>query len=719
MSVKIKGTFEINENAYQSEAEYGTQRIKKVDISIPKYQIKPHPGFEIAKSPNGKLIKIAYNKIYNSATPDLEIELLKILQIEKKIDGYKLQTSQKNLLPALKYHYKKAISILSPEIAAGWNRWSDNILDLFIMNKTYKILWGSGNCGKSQVMAVLLYVKWRTNPSQRMVVIASKIVADASARVYGYIKNIHIEAPPSSRFDFKIIDGQRGRGIYCLRWEAKEEKYVIDDQACIITLPVKVNAQTAEIGSNLLGKHPKDRLVIAFDEAQELPSTMLEDQIFANWLTNERLDVYAWGNPRSVEFTTPEKWDMLFKLGARNLTKNTLKQREKKVNKTDVWHWDNTIVLRFTMLDSPKDDPDEVNCFIKKPDGTEVKRLWFLGGKDTAQKISQEISPNTPSWYAQVLGFPYIKSEVTSATGVVTPIMIRESRLYPLHWKRGTKENYYMGIDPAASGKYDAASIAVIKVAMMDDGRIGVDVMSGKGCMQVQLKEDVDFIDSIVESMYILSNRFNIPLKNIAIETHGVGEALRYAVMRHIENGKWARNYDDGQRFHVINPVGSTSDRLMFHSLGKMKPANEIVKDINTELWFAIRCLFLTRQIFNVPEVIIQQLYQRHLIYSGGKYKLETKEQLKKRGIQSPNDADALSNAINLARWRELKYEFYDKAGYTPHYSKILKEQNAMVREEKGFSIVSEILGLETNLGQYINGNKVKKNKKIQAIDTI
>lgn len=727
MSVKIKGVFEIKEDEYAETVDMWSEmrkdsHVNAADaITYPKYQIRPHPGFEKVQTPDGNIIKLAYHNIYPATTTDLDIELACILRIETEIDKkIKAKVGDhyvRQKLPGLKFHYKRALSLMTPKIAAGWNRWSDNILDLFLINKVHKVLWGSGNCGKSAVMAALLYTKWRANPGQRMVVIASRVVKDASARVYGYIKDIHVDSPGSSQYDFKLVDSNHMKGIFVMKWEDKEGKMVADDRACIVNLPVKVNADTAEYGANLLGKHPDDRLILAFDEAQELPATMLSDTIFLNWYTNERLDIYAWGNPKKVDFTTPESWDMLFKLGASSLSLQALKQKEVAAKKTSVWSWGDTMVLRFTMLDSPKDDPDEVNCMVKRADGSEVQRLWFLAGKHNVETIAAKVAANTPSWYSQVLGFPFIQKEGSAAVGVITPIMVRESKLYPLNWKYGAKAEFFMGVDPAASGKHDAASIVVAKMARMEDGRMGIDVMNGDGSVQVLLKDGEDFIDSIVSDMYSLSNRYGVPLRNIAVETHGVGEALRYAIMRHVENGKWKEDYDKGQMFTTVSPMAAVSDLYMYKMLGTRMQSHELVADKSTELWYAIRCAFLTRQIFNVPEVIVQQLLQRQLLLHGskGRYKMETKAQMQKRGIKSPNDADALSNAIELMRRRGFVYEYTDTGGYG---GKMVKERNNKLRAEdrlnKSFSVVSDLLGLELNLGQH-SGRK----KGIRSIDVI
>ena len=682
----------------------------------PKHMIMPHPGFEPVLLPNKELAKLAYGKIYSPTTDDLEIELLHISRYEKDL----LSTNndkRKQAKKHLKFHYKKAVSIIAPFIAAGWNRWSDNILELFVNERTHKVIWGSGNCGKSIIMAVLLYIKWRVNPSQRMIVIASRVVKDSSTRVFGYIKKIHAEAPKSSHHNFVIVDSQTDKGIYTTMIDVSSGKEIKNEQGCIVSLPVKVNAKRDEIGANLLGKHPADRLTLAFDEAQELEGVLLESRIFLNWYTNERLDVYAWGNPSPVDYHATETHDMLFKLGARQLSYRSLKEKERMSHKTLVWKWKDTVVLHLAMTDSPKDDPDEQRYRVPKADGTTDHRLSFLAGKDNVEMIAQKISPNTPSWFSQVLGFPFINSDHSRTQGTVTPAIVKESKRYPLHWQTA-RTDYYMGVDPAGTGRSDYASIVVGRVGMMKDGRMGIDLMNGEACTTVKIEHDVDFTDATIEAVWELSQQYRVPLQNIAVETHGTGEVFRYALNRHIEDGKWGDEAKTGGSALIINPTQSPTERRLFKMLGDMKPAKDLVANYPTELYLAVRCLFLSRQVFNVPEFILTQFYNRQLLKVGSnaKYKVESKEDMLKRGIKSPNDADALSFMVEVIRKRYgFTYRFFDKGSYSPFFTDEYLSQRERKKIDKRLGLVSNILQIQTSFNTNKNA-KIKNDNEVEVL---
>jgi hypothetical protein len=720
--ISIIGDFG-NEELDQDLGFSTSQDRKKLKKVVPKHQIPEHPGFEIVKLPNESLAKLAYKKLYPADEADLDIELHNITKYEvlRKSQNFSVRKQAKI---NLKFHYKKAVSIIAPHIAAGWNRWSEYILELFIQEKAHHVLWGSGNCGKSAVMAVLLYTKWRAKPNERMVVIATKIVAEADARVFAYIKEIHAGAPPSRYHEFTLVDSSKTKAIYCLLRDDKENKTIADDRACIISLPLKTknSASGSEVGANLMGKHPKDCLILCFDECQELSASLLQDRIFANWYTNANYEIHAWGNPVPVDLDMPDEHDMLFKLGSSGLSRKILKEKCKEENaKTcSMWGWEDTHVLHLTMMDSPKDDPDEVAYKIIGAEGFEISRLHFLAGLDNVQIIAKRVPKKSPAWYSQVLGIPFLVSNSSNQQGVITSFIAKEASLYPLIWsQRNPKGEFFMGVDPSGSGKNDGASISIVRYGEMQDGRFGIDCMKGEGNTNLYRTDEGEISDLVIEKMWERAQHYKIPLRNISIETHGVGEVFRYAFQRHLEdklNPKWSKDVSAGQNFFTVNPTISPTDRPLFKLLGHPRPAKEIVSNITTEYWLALRCLFLTRQIFNVPEIILQQLYSRSLITTGStnKYTLESKEKMRARGLDSPNDTDALVNCIELIRHRGFKYVYANTGHYKEFYGEEFKKKEEHYTASKAMNIVSNLLQLGQNFGP-----QPKKRKRLPEIDCI
>jgi len=198
-----------------------------------------------------------------------------------------------------------------------------------------------------------------------------------------------------------------------------------------------------------------------------------------------------------------------------------------------------------------------------------------------------------------------------------------------------------------------------------------------------------------------------VPLGRITIEIHGVGEVFRYAMQRHIEakasslvKPVWAKQWADGQRYIVNNPTKRVSDRMMFRTLGRMEPAKNLVASWRTEVNFAVRCGVLARQIFNMPDYMCQQFYSQQFVKSSSesKYKLETKDEAKSRGVPSPNDADAMCGLLDAMREKGFKFQFANRFAYKDKYGVEYQTYHDKKIREKAFGVVSSALNLQYNL---------------------
>lgn len=718
--LEIKGTFDFSD-------EKQTELIRENEYwktPKPKHMLAEHEGFKLYELPDGKVYKHAYGSFYQKDVEDLDIELENVLSLEHKIESTNNTDLIKKCKVKLKEHYKNCVRLIDMDFARGWNRWSENILDMFIEKKTYRVLWGSGNCGKSATMAMLLYIKWRANPSNRMVVIASKVRADSKARVFAYIKNIHAKSPPCVGHKIVVRDSSLQTGIFTQMFIEDEGKWVDNDRGCIVSLPVKTNAKKEEVGANLQGRHPQDKLILNFDEGQELDGKLLGSTVFANWLTNKNVEVNIWGNPTPVDYWNVADYDILFKQGASHLSLDKLKDLEKEAHKTNTWETQDTYVLHLSMMDSPKDDPDEKKYFMDfgYGEGTKKQRLHFLAGKENVELIGRTISATSETWFSQVLGFPYINTSGEKEDTVLNSHMVSQTRSYPLKWmwnpyggveNSSSKLEWYMGVDPAVTGRGDNASIVCGRVGMMVDGRMGIDLMNGRACRRVKYRQDEDFTDTIINTMESLSKEFGIPLNNIAIETIGSGEVFKYAMNKHIEEGKWQGDVARGLSYNIVDPSEAPSNLWMFRSLGKMVRAYDMCSNKSTELWVAVRCAVLSRQIFNIPDFILKQFYTRLLLKNsrGDKYQVEPKTKMKKRGIHSPDDADALVNMVDLIRKRGFFYKFLDNYNYKDKYgTEYFREQHGANIEKRVQTAIDIILGKRGGGGAGEGGGKKYKN---------
>lgn len=682
-------------------------RNEKVEFSSP-YIIKPVKPFELVIIPDGRVFKLAHGGFFEQRISDFEIEL-SFIQRWEFASSYRRDVlelySESELAESkekLKYHYRRAIYMVSPDIAAGWNRWSEYILDLFLENKLFKVLWGSGGCGKSRIYALLRYIRWRVNPPGRMCIIASMVMKESKARVFGYLSEFHALAPTSSLYKIVSYKGE-DKGIYT-QILSTDGKWINNERGCIIPLPIKVDADAETFGDNLIGIHPEDALDIDIDEAQEVGGSFTNMRVFINWLSNPKVSFNVWGNPNPVSFFAKHDYDLLFKMGIGNMTGEELRERETLVRKCDKWYFKDTAVVRLSTLDSPKDDPEEKDNWIEIF-GEKKHRLQFLAGQNSVDQLPAGTSEHSPAYYSQVYGFPYVDYTGEWSKGVLSPSMIGLTKSYPLLWKSGQHEfKWFMGVDSAATGKGDACSIVCGRVGLMLDGRLGVDFLNGQYCRTLykDAKDERLFIDYVVDSILVLARELKIPLSNVGIETHSSGEVLNYAMIKSIHNGQWGNEWKWSGQYHRISPVIGPTSRWLFKTLGKFEESKDIVTDINTEYWLAVRCGVQTRQFFNIPDHILNQFYNRGLNANGNgtKYKLESKKDMWKRGVPSPNDADALCNMVEVMRVKKaFDFRFKITGDYDAYFTPELEEKKLREQVNERLGRISNVLGMGGSIG--------------------
>ena len=667
-----------------------------------KYFIDPHPGFERKRMPDGSVWKIAYDDVFPESVYDHEIEesqINKFWQLSKSKDPAKAKEGKRGLI----FHYKKAISLYNPEFAKGWNRWSEQILEMFVDPRKKKVLWGSGNCGKSVTEALLLYITWRLNPPGIMVIIATLVVKEAGARVWGYVKKFHKAAPPCSKYVIDIIDNREEKGIFHYFTDTDGKKRIKNDLAGIIPLPIKKDAARDEYGGNLLGKHPSHRLIIGFDECQELPAVLLQMKIYANWETNKHFEVHAWGNPIPVDFHQKDTHDLLFHAAAGHLTWNELKKLELQKEETFLKLTKDMAFLHLTMKDSPKDDPEE-KAFKVVRNGLTEQRLEFLGGEDSLKAIVVNNPPGSPAYYSQVLGFPFINLDTNKSETCFTPYMVKIANEYPLRWRNENELLYFLGLDPSQSGLGDKCVIVVFRVGMMLDGRLGVDFMNGEHCYEIEpcTVEGEHYEDKTLDEVYRLAEKFNIPLSRISIEPFGSGSSFGYAMDKKIEATPiWAYQKEKGLNYYESKPREAVTEMMLFDNRRRLQKAKDLVKCCITEDWVAMRCGVESRQFFNIPDSILKDGYTREFAASSGaKRKIEDKTTYKKRVKRSTDYMDAAKGAFKNVRLHfKWQYQFTSKFGYVEKYGEqYTKEQEKQIVQHR-MNTAMTYLGLGNSTG--------------------
>ena len=105
---------------------------------------------------------------------------------------------------------------------------------------------------------------------------------------------------------------------------------------------------------------------------------------------------------------------------------------------------------------------------------------------------------------------------------------------------------------------------------------------------------------------------------------------------------------------------GGVTDRLLEQdfevlplNFGSVAYRSDEFADLRTEMWWVMRRMFSEKRISIFPddELIVQLVGPTYKFLSNGKIKLESKEDMKKRGLRSPDRADALALAVYPRDW--------------------------------------------------------------------
>jgi hypothetical protein len=108
---------------------------------------------------------------------------------------------------------------------------------------------------------------------------------------------------------------------------------------------------------------------------------------------------------------------------------------------------------------------------------------------------------------------------------------------------------------------------------------------------------------------------------------------------------------DEGYGHQLMDRMAEQSYHLQRFNNGSPAKRNDIFANLSAEWWSTVGEL-VERKLIRIPndEKLIAQLTSRRKFYnSSGKEKLESKEDLRSRGVESPDRADALIGAVMMA----------------------------------------------------------------------
>src|SRR5260370_33588992 len=140
---------------------------------------------------------------------------------------------------------------------------------------------------------------------------------------------------------------------------------------------------------------------------------------------------------------------------------------------------------------------------------------------------------------------------------------------------------------------------------------------------------------------------------------HSVGKFL--TLFRKLNLQSYQVGGDEGYGHQLMDRMQEEGFYLQRFNNGSLAKRSDIYANLSAEWWSTVGQMIERRQIiFPNDEKLIAQLTSRRKLYdSKGREKLESKADLRARGVESPDRADALIGALGLGAasqidWQEL-----------------------------------------------------------------
>lgn len=468
---------------------------------------------------------------------------------------------------------------------------------------------GHGSAGKTFLSSVYFLLDWMSDPEETATVITSDTIASMKRRIWSDFKFLLTKANETlnAQLPFEIMEG------------TNMIRYVNGSKGDLLQLKDGKNAihaiaaESDDAQTKVQGLHTK-RVRVVIDEADNKHSESIWGAI-ANLGTSGDLKCVALANPvdRYSEFGQHceplHGWD--------SINPDLDFEWESKRG----WH-----VLRLDGLQSPN---------IK--DGKDTHR--FLLTNDGVEQILRDNGENSPEYWCYVRA--WFPPESTLST-VFIPSMIDGCIKNKIMWYADIER--VASFDPAMDGGDQRIACFGTK------GRLAKD--HNKTSLRVDKHVNIKRKDTTKEPMIDYCEQFidlckleGIKPSNCIID--GTGTTVGFAeYIRH----KWSHDVK------VTNFAGECTDMRV--TAEDLKPPKEKYDRFVTELWFAARewCRLGYVELADCPRELRVQLESRNYTVRLRKVSIESKKEMKARGLGSPDYGDAFCMLIHLMRLTEKEF---------------------------------------------------------------
>lgn len=519
---------------------------------------------------------------------------------------------------------RRAHDLLWPDRALTYNSWTDRRFRVHCENYEEIVLAGGAATGKSEDTAKIAIIFWQSDPLNNTAIITSTTLQAVSKRIWGYVARLTGKAQQTLKDQgFPPIPGLITRGVAPKIIHPQSQDLLHG----MFAAAVPEGADDSVI-SNIIGTHPAHGLMMVLDESTDM------NPIIAKAFPNLKkgvhfFQVWAIGNSKSKNdlhgaLATPKNgWESV------------------KPERDFIWETnrDKGVCLYFYPFDSPAiTEKDPVRRAA-------IRAAGFLPTEESLEKEVETHNVQSDSYYRFVLGF--WKKENTENVILSEPF-VNENQIYRSTEFAGIKPlTMVAGLDAAIQ---TGGTNCILRLAVMGQNVTGGIVLDYRENallfrITVSVIASLSSEQQIVNQVLKILREYNCSLRNLAIDTTGIGRILPGFLKLAAQSSEI--------------PLGITSVRPKTKGDVTAEKDPNIVSYSPSELWFGFKDLVVNNQIRGIDPLTGKQMIHRLVHTKNGKLVLESKEEYKNRMsiidpllATSPDEADAAILCAHAAMLR-------------------------------------------------------------------
>jgi hypothetical protein len=549
-----------------------------------------------------------------------------------------LYAGAKNICSGGYLHRKAAIQLIWQSAGITWHPWIDRALKSFC--DCNWVTWtGPAASAKSFNASLIGLLYWLEFPEGTSVIMASTTRDALARRLWYYIQDLHSKIRP--RPDLTI--GQALYSEYMIRLRAGDKKNGIFGLA-IEDGPVE------EALHNLIGYH-NTRVLLVVDEAQGTREAIF--QATDNLAKNPEFKCLLLGNAESREDPHGRFSEPL--AGWISVDPDSSEQWETRGGPAKGLG----CCVFFDGRKSPA---------IIESDG-ERKYPFLINQRQIDDALAYHGTTEHPRFWSQSIGFwpPVGISQTVLDERIVLNNHLRE----PATWY--TDFQQCAVLDPSYEGG-DRKVFLPFKFGQVpaEDGKRWLIEFGTPVELKISVRADQEIHYQIFHQCVDLCREKNIPPNRFALGSSGEGGGLLSIFRR-----EWGPVVG-------IEEAGKVSARPV--SAVNPRPASDEYDRVVTELCFAVREFAVNDALRNMPAEAIKEFCARRWEMRNKKIRVETKVDMRKHYPRSPDYADSVAFAVELARrlgatagtelkgeaqsdWRQWQEEYSDMVAGDDTYS--------------------------------------------------